>query len=140
MFRREARGTFLHQQFLRLIPDYDYSNEMVPEVDPTDGRKRFYGNKYTGRLCDLDTSPGSQDDATTTRETDADNEAGGERLGDRRNTKDRHSAPSLTRTRDRAGIPDAYRGSAPKRISSPAQIAAKGFPKRATEVAAYFGA
>jgi hypothetical protein len=35
--RREARRAYLHQQFLRLIPDYDYSRPETPDCDPTDG-------------------------------------------------------------------------------------------------------
>jgi hypothetical protein len=122
LHRRTARSTFLHQQLLRLIPDYDWSNEMPPEDDPTDGRKRFYGNRYTGRLCDLGTSAVSPDDASGIGYEDQDYAAAGGRVGDRPEAHDCQSVPDSKRATGRAGIPDAYRGSAPKRISSAAQI------------------
>jgi hypothetical protein len=123
--RRAARATFLQQQFLRIIPDYDYSNEKAPKDDPTDGRKRFYGNQYTGRLCDLDSSPGSRDDASGTGDEDQDYAAAGGRVGDRQKAHDCQSVPISERAAGRPNVPDDYRGSAPKRISSAAQISAQ---------------
>jgi hypothetical protein len=124
-YKRAKRAAFQHQQFLRLIPDYDYSNEKPPEHDQTDGRKRFYGNRFTGRLCDMGTSPVSPDDPTTTSEPTTNYAAAGGRVGDRPEAYGCQSGPYSERAAGRPGGPDAYRGSAPKRISSAAQISAQ---------------
>jgi hypothetical protein len=122
LHQREARAAHLHQQFLRLIPDYDYSNEKPPADDPTDGRKRFYGNRYTGRLCDLGTSAVSPDDASGIGYEDQDYAAAGGRVGDRPEAHDCQSVPDSERVAGKPGVLAVYRGSAPKRISSAAQI------------------
>jgi hypothetical protein len=142
-YKRTKRAEYQHKQFMRLIPDYDYSNETPPEDDPTDGRRRFYGNRFTGRLCDMGTAPGSPHDATTTRETDANYAAAGGRMGDWPEAHDCQSVPSSECAADRPGVLDAYRGIAPNRSSSPEQIRAFArFKRRETRagVMAYFGA
>ena len=117
---REARAALQHQQLLRLIPDYDYSNEKPPKDDPTDGRRKYHGNRYD-RGRDLDTSTGPRHDATTTSEPTANYAAASWAMGDRPNAEGRHPASSLARAAGRPGVPDAYRGSVPLRVSSPAQ-------------------
>jgi hypothetical protein len=143
-YKREKRAAFLHrQQLLRLIPDYDYSNEKPPKDDPTDGRKRFYGNRYTGRLRDMGTSPVSPDDPTTTSEPTANYAAASWAMGDRPNAEGGYPAPSFACAADHSCIPNAYRGSAPKSIRSHAQILAwRRYKDHATRgaVASYFGA
>jgi hypothetical protein len=106
---------------MRLIPDYDYSNEMAPEEDPTDGRRRYYGNRFD-RSRDLDTSPGSRHDTSGIGYEDQDYAAAGGRVGDRPEAYDCQSGPYSERAAGRPGGSYAYRGSAPKRISSAAQI------------------
>jgi hypothetical protein len=125
LHRRLVRADFLHRQLLRCIPDYDSSNERPPEDDPTDGRKGFYGNQYTGRLCDLGTSAVSPDDASGIGYEDEDHTAAGGRVGDRQKAHDCQSVPISERAAGRPNVADDYRGSAPKRISSAAQIIAQ---------------
>jgi hypothetical protein len=68
LFRRAARAAYDHQQLLRLIPDYDYSNDMVPENDPSDGRRKFYGNRFRNLAGEKLPRP----DAEATSSEDAD--------------------------------------------------------------------
>ena len=46
LYRRAARAAFMRQELFRATPDYDYSTEIVPDDDPTDGRRRYYGNGF----------------------------------------------------------------------------------------------
>jgi hypothetical protein len=139
MHRRDARSALLHQELLRCIPDYDYSNEMPPEDDPTDGRRQYYGNRFD-RSRDLDSSPGSWPDTSGNgcEDGDGDYAAAGGRVGDRTNAQDQYSPPSRARATGRPGVADAYRRE-PKQISSPAQREALA---RAQRIARefYFGA
>jgi hypothetical protein len=140
----------MRKELLRAIPDYDYSNETAPEDDPTDGRRKYHGNRFD-RRCDLDTSPGSRHDATGIGCEDEDHAATDERMGDRANTYGRSSAPNRERATGRSSVPDAYRGSAPQRITSNAQKLALAvlhkrrralatLTQRRRDVASYFGA
>jgi len=123
--KRAKRAAFQQQQFLRLIPDYDASRGIVPEHDQTDGRKRFYGNRFTGRLCNMGTSAVSRDDATTTSEPTANYAAASWAMGDRTEAHDCQSIPDSERAAANPAGSYACRGSAPKRISSAAQIIAQ---------------
>jgi hypothetical protein len=142
LHRRLVRADFLHRQLLRCIPDYDASNEMPPEDDPTDGRRGYHGNRFD-RSRDLDTAPMSPDDPTATSEPTTNYAAAGGRMGDRPEAHDRQSVPNSERAAGRPGDLHAYRRSAPKKISSPAQILAfRRYKDHETRgaVISYFGA
>jgi hypothetical protein len=129
-YKRTKRAAFQQQQFLRLIPDYDWSNEMPPKDDPTDGRRLFYGNRFTGRLCNMGTSPGSRHDTSGIGCEDQDYATTDWRMGDRPEAHDCQSVPGSERAAGRPGGSYAYRGSTPKRISSPARSAGCGIGAR----------
>ena len=93
LYRRQARADFMAKELLQAIPDYHYSthDDHNPD-DPFDGRKKFYGNRYTGRLCDLGTSPVSSDDTTATGGAHVDIQTAGRGLRSRSESDDRHSS------------------------------------------------
>jgi hypothetical protein len=124
LHRRLVRCDFLHRQLLRCIPDYDASDERPPEDDPTDGRRGYYGNGFDGSR-DLDTSPSPRHDASGIGCEDEDDSAAGGRMGDRPEALDSQSIQGSERAAGRPNVADDYRGSAPKRISSAAQIIAQ---------------
>ena len=142
---RAARAAHMRQELLRTIPDYDYSKDEIP--DQIDGRRQFYGNRFTGRLCDLGTSAVSPDDSSGIGYEDEDYAAAGGSMGDRPKAHNRQSVPGSESATDRPGELFAYRGVAPKRITSDAQRRAwarmwRNFKYRETRgaVAGYFGA
>lgn len=85
----------------------------------SDDERTAYGNQ----LCNLAAQRNAQHDSITSRSSNEDIEAAGERFGDRPNADDLYSAPSRTRAADDAALPTAHSRIAPKRISSPAQQA-----------------
>jgi hypothetical protein len=142
-YKRAKRAAFQRQHLLRLIPDYDASSEMPPEDDPTE-RRRFYGNRFTGRLCDLGGEAVPQNDPTTTRETNANYAAASGRVGDWPEAHDCQSVPTLASAADDPGLLTSYSRERPWRISSDAQKRAWAARHKRREtragVMAYFGA
>jgi hypothetical protein len=46
LYRRATRAAFMQQELQQTIPDYDASTQTIPDHDPTDGRRRYYGNRF----------------------------------------------------------------------------------------------
>jgi hypothetical protein len=134
LYKRAERSAFMRLEFLRAIPDYDYSTEIMPDRDPADGR-RHYGNQFRN----LAAQRNAQHDSITSRDPNEDIEAAGKRFGDRPIAYDPHSAPSRAGAPDFTARPVADRRGAPKRISSPAQARLEA-RFRAANRAVYFGA
>ena len=144
LYRREARAAFERRKLLSLIPDYDYSTEILPDRDPMDG-KRHYGNNFgckENRLRNLAGATGSQDEPISTGCQDEYDTSAGLGFGDRAGADNRHSLPSRTSVADCTGRPRSDRGKPPKRINSPAQRAAtrRAQTRQADERLLYFGA
>jgi len=43
LYKRAERAAFERRELLSITPDYDYSKEPLPDRDPSDGRRRYYG-------------------------------------------------------------------------------------------------
>ena len=137
LYKRAERAAFERRDFLRALPDYDYSTEIMLDRDPADGR-RHYENKYgirTNRLRNLHPAAGSGDDSISTYLPHADYETASFGPGNLANSDDQDAAPPITRITGRAVLSFAPRRRTPKRLSSPAQ--ARLIELRKTQ---YFGA
>jgi hypothetical protein len=110
LYKRAERSALMRLEFLRAIPDYDYSTEIMTDRDPADGR-RHYGNQFRY----LAAQRNAQHDSITSRDPNEDVEAAGERFGDWPTAYDRHSAPSRTCAPDFAArlVADRRRGLVP---------------------------
>ncbi len=116
LYKRAERAAFVRREFLRAIPDYDYSREALPERDPTDGR-RHYGNQHRlgkrDRIRNLAAESIARPDTITGRVSNEYQSAKCERPGDRLPVADdRYPVPDLLGAGGHAARPVADRRSA----------------------------
>jgi hypothetical protein len=145
LYRRETRAALERRELLRTIPDYDAFTEILPDRDPTDGRRHF-GNNFgckENRLRNLARTPSSQDEPISTGGADENDTSAGLGVGDRTGADNRYSVPNRASLAGPTGRPGLDRGSPPKkRLSSPAQRAATRHAQtsQSNERLLYFGA
>src|SRR5262249_24159703 len=125
-YKRALRAAYMRQQFLRLIPDYDYSADpstaILLERDPKDGRRHGHVDYIGNRFCHLASEKRKGNESISTGRAEEHDASAGVRSRSWTGADDHDTVSRLAGSTGSAGLPDLDRRRPPKRINSPAQL------------------